>query len=113
MLQSKAQTCEGKGSRGKPMRPEQTMAEMAEEVLSRQARAQAQRTGQSRAEAREAVIQTPAGRQLEGLRSGVHRHKGCATGKLTCCLSASASRLGILYSLACLGRPEAVLRAGA
>jgi len=57
------------------MRPEQTMAEMAEEVLSRQARAQAQRTGQSRAEAREAVIQTPAGRQLEGLRSGVHRHK--------------------------------------
>jgi hypothetical protein len=57
------------------MRPEQTIAEMAEEVLSRQARAQAQRTGQSRASAHAAVIQTPAGRQLEGLRSGVHRHE--------------------------------------
>ena len=57
------------------MRPEQTMAEMAEEVLLRQARAQAQRTGQSRASARAAVIQTPAGCQLEGLRSGVHQRE--------------------------------------
>ena len=31
------------------MRAEQTLVEMAEEVLCRQARAQAQRTGQSRA----------------------------------------------------------------
>ena len=57
------------------MRPEQTLAEMAEEVLSRQTRAQVQRTGQSRAVARAAVIRTPAGRQLEELRSGAHRHE--------------------------------------
>jgi hypothetical protein len=57
------------------MRPEQTIVEMAEEVLSRQTRAQVQRTGQSRAVARAAVIQTPAGCQLEELRSGAHRHE--------------------------------------
>ena len=57
------------------MRPEQTIAEMAEEVLSRQARAQVQRTGQSHASARAAVIQTPAGRQLEELRCGAHQHE--------------------------------------
>jgi len=57
------------------MRAEQTVNEMAEEVLSRQARAQVQRTGQSHASARAAVIQTPAGRQLEELRCGVHQYK--------------------------------------
>jgi len=57
------------------MRPEQTMVEMAEEVLSRQTRAQVQRTGQSRAVARAAVIQTPAGMQLEELRCGPHQHE--------------------------------------
>jgi hypothetical protein len=57
------------------MRAEQTVNEMADEVLSRQARAQVQRTGQSHASARAAVIQTPAGRQLEELRCGVHQYK--------------------------------------
>ena len=57
------------------MRAEQTLVEMAEEVLSRQTRAQVQRTGQSRAEARATVIQTPAGCQLEELRSGAHQHE--------------------------------------
>ena len=55
------------------MRAEQTLVEMAEEVLSRQTRTQVQRTGQSLAEARAAVIQTPAGWQLEELRSGLHK----------------------------------------
>jgi hypothetical protein len=61
--------------RGKPVHPEQTMAEMAEEVLSRQARTQVQRTGQSHASARADVTQTPAGCQLEELRSGAHQHE--------------------------------------
>jgi len=55
------------------MRAEQTVNEMAQVVLWRQAKAQAQRTGQSHASARAAVIQTPAGRQLEELRSGAHQ----------------------------------------
>jgi hypothetical protein len=55
------------------MRAEQTVNEMAQEVLSRQARAQAQRTGEPLVEALEAVLETPAGRQLEELRCGVHQ----------------------------------------
>jgi plasmid stabilization system protein ParE len=57
------------------MRAEQTVNEMADEVLMRQAKAQAQRTGQPLVEAREAVLQTPAGMQLEELRGGVHQHE--------------------------------------
>jgi hypothetical protein len=55
------------------MRAEQTVKEMAEEVLARQARALAQRTGEPFVEALEAVLETPAGRQLEELRCGAHQ----------------------------------------
>ncbi len=57
------------------MRAQQTVDEMAEEVLSRQARALAQRTGEPLVEALEDVLETPAGRQLEELRCGSHRHE--------------------------------------
>jgi hypothetical protein len=57
------------------MRPQQTVAEMAEDALSRQSSAHAQRTGQSLAKALEAVLKTPAGRQLEELGSGAHQHE--------------------------------------
>ncbi len=57
------------------MRAEQTVKEMAQEVLSRQERACARQTGQSLAKARVAVLQTPAGRQLEELRRGPHQHE--------------------------------------
>jgi hypothetical protein len=58
------------------MRAEQTVSEMAQEVLCRQARALAQRTGEPLVEALEAVLETPAGMQLEELRSGVHQDEG-------------------------------------
>jgi hypothetical protein len=57
------------------MRAEQTVNEMAQVVLLRQARAHAQRTGEQLVEALEVVIETPAGRQLEELRSGPHQHE--------------------------------------
>jgi hypothetical protein len=57
------------------MKKNQRVAEMAEEVLARQARARAQRTGESFEEALKAVRKTEAGQQLEELREGVHRHK--------------------------------------
>jgi hypothetical protein len=57
------------------MQPGQTVGEMAQEVLSRQASTHARRTGQSLAEARVVVLQTPAGRQLEDLRRGPHQHE--------------------------------------
>ena len=55
------------------MRAEQTVNEMAQEVLCRQARALAKRTGESFVEALEAVVETPAGMQLEELRCGPHQ----------------------------------------
>ena len=55
------------------MRAEQTVNEMAQEALSRQARALARRTGEPFVEALEAVLETPAGHQLEELRCGPHR----------------------------------------
>jgi hypothetical protein len=55
------------------MRPEQSANEMAQEALSRQARALAQRTGEPLLEALAAVVETPAGRQLEELRSGPYQ----------------------------------------
>ena len=57
------------------MRAEQSVNEMAQVVLWRQAKAQAQRTGQSHASARAAVLETPAGCQLEELRSSAHQHE--------------------------------------
>jgi hypothetical protein len=54
------------------MRAEQTVSEMAQVVLSRQVRSLAQRTGEPLVEALEAVVETPAGMQLEELRSGPH-----------------------------------------
>ena len=55
------------------MRLEQTVNEMAQVVLWRQARALTQRSGEPLVDALEAVLETPAGRQLEELRSGPHR----------------------------------------
>jgi hypothetical protein len=57
------------------MRAEQTVSEMAQVVLSRQASSHAQRTGETLDEALEAVLETPAGMQLEELRSGPHQHE--------------------------------------
>lgn len=45
---------------------------MAEEILLRQARALIQRSGEPLLEALEAVLETPAGKQLEELKRGPH-----------------------------------------
>ena len=57
------------------MRAEQTVSEMAQEILLRQARTLARRTGGPFVEALEAVVETPAGRQLEELRCGPHQEE--------------------------------------
>ena len=54
------------------MQPEQTVSEMANEVLMRQAKARADRSGEPIEEAMEAVLDTKAGEQLKGLRYGPH-----------------------------------------
>jgi hypothetical protein len=55
------------------MQKNQSVSEMATEVLARQAGARARRTGESLEEALRAVLQTEAGRRLGRLRDGVHR----------------------------------------
>ena len=55
------------------MQQNQSVSEMATEVLARQAAARAKRTGESLEAALRAVLQTEAGRRLGQLRDGVHR----------------------------------------
>ena len=58
------------------MRDDQTVAEMANEVLMRQAKARADRTGEPIEAAMRAVVGTEAGRQLADLRDGPHGDEG-------------------------------------
>jgi hypothetical protein len=55
------------------MKKKQRVGAMADEVLARQARARAERTGEPFEEALKAVRNTEAGRQLEELSEGPHR----------------------------------------
>jgi len=57
------------------MQQDQTVSQMAEEALERQANALAHRSGHSIEEARRVVADTEAGRQLEGLVNGEHRYE--------------------------------------
>jgi len=59
----------------KNVQQEQSVSQMAEEVLMRQAKAMAHRSGHSLEDARQAVSDTEAGRQLRDLATGEHRHE--------------------------------------
>ena len=58
------------------MRDDQTVAEMANEVLMRQAKARADRSGEPIEVAMGAVVGTEAGKQLRELRDGLHAEEG-------------------------------------
>jgi hypothetical protein len=58
------------------LQPEQTVAEVANEVLMRQAKARADRSGEPIEAAMRAVVGTEAGRQLADLRDGPHGGEG-------------------------------------
>ena len=55
------------------MHEKQRVADMAVEVLDRQAEARAKRTGEPVQRALKAILETEAGQQLEELRDGPHR----------------------------------------
>ena len=57
------------------MRKDQSVSQMAEEVLMRQTKALARRSGHSLEDARQAISDTEAGRQLRVLANGEHRHE--------------------------------------
>lgn len=57
------------------MHRDQSVSEMVEEVLARQAKSLAERTGQPFERMLEIVADTDAGQQLRELANGVHRHE--------------------------------------
>ena len=57
------------------MQQDQTVSQMAQEALMRQAKTLAQSSGHSFEDARQAVVDTQAGRQLRDLAQGEHRHQ--------------------------------------
>ena len=57
------------------MQVDQTVADMADEVLARQARARVRWSGERFEVALRAVLRTEAGGQLWKLRRGPHRHE--------------------------------------
>jgi hypothetical protein len=57
------------------LQQDQTVSEMAREVLMRQAKALAHRSEHSLEDASQAVLDTEAGRQLRDLANGEHRHE--------------------------------------
>jgi hypothetical protein len=76
------------------MRPDQTVAEMAEEVLARQAKAMLTQTGgQSFESALEDVASTEAGQQLRDLAIGEHRHEKAQDWQVSLLRERNESRL--------------------
>ena len=57
------------------MQQDQSLQVMAEEVIMRQAKALANQSGKSLEDARQAVSDSEAGRQLRELANGEHRHE--------------------------------------
>ena len=57
------------------MQQDQSVSEMAQEVLMRQTKALSQSSGHSLEDAHQAVLDTEAGRQLRALANGEHGHE--------------------------------------
>ena len=73
------------------MQQDQSVSEMATEVLARQAGTRAKRSGESLEEALRAVLQTEAGRRLELLRDGDHREERAEQWQTSLCGSGPRS----------------------
>jgi hypothetical protein len=83
---------------------DQTVSEMAEEALMRQAKAMAHRSGQSLEDARQAVSDTEAGRQLRDLANGEHRHERAQDWQVSVFWDRAEERLMHLFASEALSR---------
>jgi hypothetical protein len=61
--------------REESLQQDQSVSQMAQEALERQAKALAHSSGHSLEDAHQAVSETEAGRQLRDLANGEHRHE--------------------------------------
>jgi hypothetical protein len=83
---------------------EQTVSEMAEEVLARQAKSLADRIGQPFERALEIVADTEAGRQLRELANGEHRYEGARDWQASMLRERAEERLAHLIASEALSR---------
>jgi hypothetical protein len=88
----------------KSLRQDQTVFEMAEEVLARQASPLADRTGQPLEKAMEIVADTEAGRQLKELANGEHRYEKARDWQASMIRERAEERLIHLIALETLSR---------
>lgn len=86
------------------MQQDQTVSEMVEEILERQAKSLANRSGHSLGDARQAVAATEAGRQLRDLANGEHRREKARAWQV----QMFWERRAPLYAPQRLGRPRAL-----
>jgi hypothetical protein len=83
---------------------DQSVSELAEEVIMSQAKALAQRSGQSLEDARQAVSDTEAGRQLRDLANGEHRHERAQDWQVSVFWDRAEERLMHLFASEALSR---------
>ena len=86
------------------MQQHQSVQEIAEEALERQAKSLAQRRGLSLEDARQAVSDTEAGRQLRALANGEHRHEKAKEWQGSVYWERSEERLMHFYASEALSR---------
>jgi hypothetical protein len=86
------------------VQPHQSVSEMAQEALERQAKSLAQRSGRSLEDARQAVSDTEAGRQLRDLANGELRHEKAQTWQASVFWGRAEERLMHLYASEALSR---------
>jgi len=86
------------------MQKDQTVSQMAQEVLTRQAEALAHRSGRSLEDASQAVSDTEAGRRLRELANGEHRHDKAREWQAGVFWERAEERLMHLYSSEALSR---------
>jgi hypothetical protein len=97
-------------TKGKTVQREQTVLEMVEEVLERQAKALADNSGQPFESALEIVARTEAGRQLRELRDGPNRHEKARDWQADLAWSRAEERLMHLMASGAPARPSAQSR---
>ncbi len=86
------------------MREDQTVSEMVEEVLARQATSLADHTGQPFERALEVVADTEAGRQLRELANGQHRYEKARDWQTSVLWERAEGRLMHLFASDALSR---------
>src|SRR5215211_1580106 len=90
--------------RRESVQQDQSVQEMAEEVLLSQAKSLAQRSGHSLEDARQAVSDTEAGRQLRDLAQGEHRHEKAKEWQATVFWDRAEERMMHLFCSEALSR---------